>query len=86
MEDRNTFTGQPATAIKVDPDNITYGSGYGMTEQAPVVQLGGGLSQGASWQSLGPIKLLDIIYLTNNLQIVRGKSNTEAIFVSKRSK
>lgn len=70
--------------IKVDPTNIEYGAGYSMTEQAPVVQLGGGLSQAASWQSLGPIKLLDIIYLTQDLQIVRGNSNPEALFVWKR--
>lgn len=85
-DERNFFTGQPATAIKVDPSAIAYGSVTGMTEEAPVVQLGGGLSQGASWQSLGPIKLLDIIYLTEDLQIVRGNSNTEAIFVWKKCK
>jgi len=85
-EDRNPRTGQPATAIKMDPDKIEYGSVYGMTEQAPVTQLGGGLSQGASWQSLGPIKLLDIIYLTADLQIARGNSNIQAIFVWKKRK
>ena len=83
-EERNPFTGEPATAIQFDPEKIEYGSGYSMTEQAPVVQLGGGLSQGASWQSLGPVKLLDIIYLTDNVQIARGNSNLETIFVFRK--
>jgi len=82
---RNYYTSQPAMMIKVEPTDIVYGAGYSMTEQAPVVQLGGGLSQAASWQSLGPIKLLDIIYMTADLQIVRGNSNPEAIFVWKRN-
>lgn len=82
----DAVTGQLGTAIKVDPDKIEYGAGYAMTEQAPVAQLGGGLSQGASWQSLGPVKLLDIIYLTPDIQIARGKSNTDSIFVFKRGK
>jgi hypothetical protein len=84
-EDRNPFTGQPATVIKVDPLKLIYGaaSNFMSTEAgaAPVVQVGGGFSQTASWQSLGPIKLLDIIYLTDDLQITRGNSNMEAIFV-----
>mmetsp|Transcript_11709 Transcript_11709/g.13440 ORF Transcript_11709/g.13440 Transcript_11709/m.13440 type:complete len:459 (-) Transcript_11709:95-1471(-) len=71
---------QPTT-LQVDPENIQYGSSYAMTEQAPVVAIGGGVSQVASWQSLGPIKLLDIIYLTPNLYIARGKSKMDAIFV-----
>ena len=72
------------TTLQIDPENIEYGSVYGMAEQAPVVQVGGGVSQVASWQSLGPIKLLDIIYLTPNLYIARGMFKAEAIFVWKK--
>jgi hypothetical protein len=88
-EDFNAFTGQPATVIKVDPDKIEYGAAsefMSTQEEAPIVQIGGGFSQTASWQSLGPVKLLEIIYLTDDLQITRGKSNTETIFVLKKSK
>jgi hypothetical protein len=88
-EDRNPFTGQLATVIKVDPLKMVYGaaSQFMASDGAPpVVQVGGGFSQTASWQSFGPIKLLDIIYLTDDLQITRGNSNMEAIFVLKKCK
>lgn len=87
--DRNPFTGQPATVIKVDPLKMEYGAASKFMASegaAPVVQVGGGFSQTASWQSFGPIKLLDIIYLTDDLQITRGNSNMDAIFVSKKCK
>ena len=72
------------TLLQVDPENIEYGSSYTMAEQAPVVAIGGGVSQVASWQSLGPIKLLDITYLTPNMYIARGNFKADAIFVWKR--
>jgi hypothetical protein len=87
--DRNPYTGQPATVIKVDPLKMVYGAAsqfMASDDAPPVVQVGGGFSQTASWQSFGPIKLLDIIYLTEDLQITRGNSNMEAIFVSKKCK
>ena len=87
--DRHPLTGQPATVIQVDPMKMVYGAAsqfMSSEEAAPVVQVGGGFSQTASWQSFGPIKLLDIIYLTDDLQITRGNSNMEAIFVSKKCK
>jgi len=72
------------TLLQVDPENIDYGSSHTMEELAPIVQIGGGVSQVASWQSLGPIKLLDITYLTPNMYIARGNFKADAIFVWKR--
>lgn len=70
LEDfRNQFTGAPVTAVRVDPEKVAYGP---MT------------NPGDSWASLGPIKLLDVLYLTDDLKIYRGNVNTESIFVFRR--
>jgi hypothetical protein len=67
--DRNPFSGAPTTAIVVEPIDIKYGSTIGKAND---------------WASLGPIMLVDILYLTNDLQITRGNANTESIFVWRR--
>jgi hypothetical protein len=69
--DRNPFTGAPTTAIAVDPEKIMYGSTTGNAQE---------------WASLGPIMLVDILYLTNELQITRGNANSKSIFVWRRIK
>jgi hypothetical protein len=70
-DDSNPFTGESTTVIRVEPEKVAYG---------PVT------NDADTWTSLGPIKALDIIYLTADLQIVRGNANTESIFVLKRTK
>ena len=69
-------------SLQIDPDNIDYDvlNASGM-EASPVVQVGGGVSQVADWQSLGPIKLLDIIYSSSDLYISRGQFDSTVLFV-----
>ena len=67
--DRDPYTGAPTTSIAVDPIKIMYGSTIGRASE---------------WASLGPIMLVDILYLTKELQITRGNANSEAIFVWRR--
>jgi hypothetical protein len=64
------FTGAPTTAIRVDPEKVMYG---------PTT------NDGNMWASLGPIKLLNICYLTHDLQIARGNANPDSIFVFQKS-
>jgi hypothetical protein len=65
------FTGAANTAIRLDLEKVVYGPSTNQAE---------------TWASLGPIKLLDIIYLTKDLQICRGNVNTDSIFVFQRIK
>ena len=65
----NPFTGQPCTAIRADLEKITYGPSSNAAKD---------------WNSLGPVKLLDIIYLDEDLQICRGNVNTDSVFVYQR--
>uniref|UniRef100_A0A7S4JRF5 Plastid lipid-associated protein/fibrillin conserved domain-containing protein n=1 Tax=Odontella aurita TaxID=265563 RepID=A0A7S4JRF5_9STRA len=70
--------------LEISPDNIEYSSGgkaSGMTEAAPVVQMGGGMSQVSEWQSLGPIKLLEVVYVSPDLYIAQGKFESSGVFV-----
>lgn len=65
----NPFTGEPTTAIRLDLEKVMYGPTTNDAE---------------TWASLGPIKLLDIVYLSDNLQITRGNANPDSIFVLQR--
>ena len=38
-------------------------------------------NQADEWASLGPIKLLDILYLDEDLMLLRGNANVDALFV-----
>jgi hypothetical protein len=66
---KNIVTGMPSTSLRVDPEKIIYGP---TTNQAD------------DWASLGPIKLLDILYLDGDLMILRGNSNMDSLFVYQR--
>lgn len=66
----NPVTGQPCTAVRADLETIAYGPTSNAAQD---------------WNSLGPVKLLDIIYLDDDLQISRGNVNTESVFVYRRS-
>lgn len=71
LENRYTdpYTGSPTTTIRIDPEKVS----YGVSE-----------NDGESWASLGPIKLLNICFLTEDLQITRGIANPESVFVFKK--
>lgn len=73
-------------ALKIDPENIDYDAqnASGMSKEPPVVQTGGGVSQVADWQSLGPVKLLDIIYHSRDLYIAQGQFDAKVLFVWRR--
>lgn len=66
----NPFTGAPTTALRINPESVAYG---GVTK-----------AKADDLNSLGPIKLLDILYLDDDLLIVRGNVNTESIFIFER--
>jgi len=63
------FTGSKSVCINVVPDKVT----YGLTSQ-----------KADHWKSLGPMNLLDISYLDEDLRIMRGTTSTESIFVFKK--
>lgn len=63
------FTGSKSLCINVVPDKVS----YGLTTQ-----------KADHWKSLGPMNLLDISYLDEDLRIMRGTTSTESIFVFKR--
>ena len=67
--ERNPFTGEPTTAIVVEPIKIMYGRS---------------IEKAMGWASLAPIMLVDILYLTEELLITRGNANIESIFVWRR--
>jgi hypothetical protein len=65
----NLFTGQPTTAIVVDPEKVLYGPSS---------------NSAADWSRLGPIKLLDLLYLSDKIMVSRGNVNPESLFVWQR--
>jgi hypothetical protein len=60
------FTGEQAIALKVEPNLVL----YGITSQ-----------KADHWKSLGPMNLLDISYLDNDMRIMRGTTSSESIFI-----
>lgn len=66
---KNILTGMPSTSLRVDPLKLVYGPTTNNADE---------------WASLGPIKLLDILYLDNNLMLLRGNSNIDSLFVYHR--
>jgi len=68
-ERRHAFTGNPAPSLRVDPEKLQCGP---MTNEAE------------QWSSLGPIKLSDFLYLDQDLMVLRGSTNPNALFVYER--
>jgi len=68
-EKRHAFPRMPSSTLRVNPAKLTYGL---ITNQAD------------EWASLGPIKLLDILYLDDNLMILRGNVNLKSFFIYQR--
>jgi hypothetical protein len=59
-------TGLPSVSLRVEVETIAYGPTKSDAEQ---------------WDSLSPIKLLDVLYLDENLLVLRGNANLDAMFV-----
>lgn len=62
-------TGLPSVSLRVEVETIAYGPNKSDAEQ---------------WDSLSPIKLVDVLYLDDDLMILRGNANVAAIFVYTR--
>ena len=65
------FTGAPSMVLQVVPDRVTYGPTSTRADH---------------WKSLGPMNLLDISYLDENLRIMRGNTSVDTIFIFRRIK
>lgn len=63
------FTGSRSVALSVEPDKVN----YGLTSQ-----------RADHWKSLGPLNLLDIAYLDDDLRIMRGTTSTDSIFIFRK--
>ena len=65
----NIFTNTPTTAIAIDPERVVYGPSSNAAQD---------------WSSLGPVKLLDLLYLSEDIMVSRGNVNPESLFVWQR--
>lgn len=63
------FTGEPSIVMTVTPDRVTYGPTSTRADH---------------WKSLGPMNMLDISYVDNDLRIMRGNTSVDTIFVWRR--
>jgi hypothetical protein len=64
------FTGEPSLVLIVDPEKVTYGPTSTRADH---------------WKSLGPLNMLDITYLDEDIRVMRGNTSTDSIFVFRRS-
>lgn len=63
------FTGEPSTVLSVVPERVEYGPTSTRADH---------------WKSLGPMNMLDLTYLDDDLRVMRGNTSTENIFIYKR--
>jgi len=63
------FTGAPSTVMTVEPARVMYGPTSTRADH---------------WKSLGPMNMLDVTYLDDDLRVMRGNTATDAIFVFQR--
>ena len=63
------FTGTKSVCLDVVPDKVNYGLNSQKADH---------------WKSLGPMNLLDISYLDDDLRIMRGTTSTDSIFIFKK--
>lgn len=68
-DERNAVTGTPTTSIVVEPSKVIYGPSTNNAQE---------------WASLGPIKLLDLLYLSEDIMIARNNVNMDSLFVWQR--
>lgn len=62
-------TGRPSVSLRVEVETIAYGPNKSKADQ---------------WDSLSPIKLVDVLYLDKTLMVARGNFNLDALFVYER--
>jgi PAP_fibrillin len=63
------FTGDPSIVLIVVPDRVVYGPTSTRADH---------------WKSLGPLNMLDVAYLDDNLRVMRGNTSTDSIFIWRR--
>ncbi len=64
------FTGKPSNVLSVSPDKVIYGPRSDKADH---------------WKSLGPMNLLVLSYLDEDLRVMRGNTSTDTLFIWKRS-
>jgi hypothetical protein len=64
------FTGDPSIVMTVVPDRVMYGPTSTRADH---------------WKSLGPMNMLDVCYLDDDLRIMRGNTSVDTIFVFRRT-
>ncbi len=65
------FTGKPSNVLSVTPDKVSYGPRSDKADH---------------WKSLGPMNLLVLSYLDEDMRIMRGNTSTDTLFIWRRSK
>ena len=65
----NLFTGEPTTVMAIEPDKVKYGPTSTKADH---------------WKALGPLNLLDITYLDDDLRVMRGNTSVNTIFIFRR--
>lgn len=63
------FTGKPSNVLSVLPDKVTYGPRSDKADH---------------WKSLGPMNMLVLSYLDEDLRIMRGNTSVDTLFILKR--
>jgi hypothetical protein len=63
------FTGEPSILLSVEPNRVTYGPTSTRADH---------------WKALGPMNLLDVTYLDDEIRIMRGNTATDALFIFKK--
>lgn len=64
------FTGKPSNVLSVTPDRVLYGPRSDKADH---------------WKSLGPMNLLVLSYLDEDLRVMRGNTSTDTLFIWRRS-
>jgi hypothetical protein len=63
------FTGEPSIVVQLEPERVNYGPTSMRADH---------------WKSLGPMNMLDLTYLDENLRVMRGCTSSDTIFIWKR--
>jgi hypothetical protein len=63
------FTGLPTIVVLVEPDMVTYGPTS---------------TRGDHWKALGPMNLLDLTYLDDDIRVMRGCTSSDTLIIFKR--
>ena len=64
------FTGLPSIVLNVVPDRVTYGPTSTRADH---------------WKSLGPLNMLDLTYLDDDIRVMRGCTSSDTLFIFKRA-